>query len=391
MKDLIEQRLHELRSQKLDRHLEVSCGISFIHNDYLGLSQHPAILEEGRRAIELFGAGSTGSRLLGGHSRIFEDAEESVARFFNAPSALLFSTGYLANLGVIQVLGSLVDTIISDEKNHASLIDGVQLTKRPKLVLPHGAWNKVPAELLEKKLLLVTESLFSMDGDLVLLDKLWRLFETSESFLVLDEAHAGGVLLEEGKGLVQSAHQKDPHCWNRLAVTVTFGKAFGVGGAAILCSRELKELLINQARSFIYTTAPAPALVAMIKASLEVAERENWRRHELWERASSVRAILESANAAREKPIRNHEQGWGRKVPIIPFFITGEDRALRFCENMRKWGAELRAIRYPTVPKGSERIRISLNLSVSRDNTERTAEEMVKQWMAFSLQEPIRA
>jgi len=380
---LIRQRLDSIRQSGLYRELSRPTGLSFIHNDYLALSTHPEILEAGHRALRDFGSGSRGSRLLGGNSAAFEDVEAKIADFFGSPAALFFSSGYLANLAVIQVLGGLVDEIVSDDRNHASLIDAIRLSGRPKKIVPHARWNELTGAREQNRRLLVTESLFSMDGDPVDAETILPVWQRTDSFLVVDEAHAAGVFPENGRGLVAPSIKE----WSRVAVNVTFGKAFGVSGAAVLCSRELKELIVNQGRSFIYTTATSPVVVTMVGTALDVVDKESWRRVELWQRAEKVREIL---NAVNKPPVgKGSTSAWINRSPIIPFFVTGEDRALRFCQNMRESGLELRAIRYPTVSRGSERVRVSLNLGVSRENTEFMARELVRRWMEFSSRVPI--
>lgn len=364
----IEARLAEWKSEGLLRELRAESGVSFSHNDYLGLSRHPEILEAGRKALVDEGSGSRGSRLLGGNSRAIERAEERIAAFFRAPAALFFPSGYQANLGVGRVLAELADTVLSDERNHASLIDALQLARTPKQIVPHLGWRHHPRPA--GKLLLVSESLFSMDGDNPLDSGLFELHRDTDSFLLFDEAHAAGVFREEGRGFF-------PGDFSRAAVTVTFGKAIGVAGAAVLCSPALKAWLVNRARSFVYTTAPSPVVPAMVAASLDVIEREPARRQELWERARRARDILRPTG---QLPLERN--AWEKSSPVIPFLVPGEENALRFCENMRNSGFGVRPIRYPTVARGQERVRVSLNLLATREECDSLAQEMVKQWTA---------
>lgn len=363
----IESRLESIRREGRFRQCSIEHGVSFVHNDYLGLSNHPRILQAGKEALDLWGAGSRGSRLLGGHSRLFEETEAKVAHFFGSPDALFFSTGYLANLAAIGALSTLCERIYSDEKNHASLIDATRLSRIEKEIVPHRAWDTIAPT---GKSLLVSESLFSMDGSVAPLEKIQNMVGPRH-YLLVDEAHAVGVFKEEGRGLMEG-HSPD---WDRTIVNVTFGKAFGVAGAALLCSVQMKQWLVNEARTFIYTTAPSPIVVAMVQESLAVAREEGWRRQELWERSSLVREILTGTGALVEA-----REGFEGFSPIVILRLEGPDKALRFCENMRESGVDIRPIRFPTVPRGEERIRISLNLGVSRDNTEAMAEEVVKRW-----------
>ncbi len=366
--------MHALEAARRYRTLRLPTGISFTDNDYLGLSQHPRLREAGEWALSIGGAGSRGSRLLGGHSRWFEAAEADVCRYFGSPAAVLFSSGYLANLGVITALAPFVDEALSDEKNHASLIDGIRLSGLPKRIIPHNQWRSVqPAP--SGRALLVAESLYSMDGDPVDAVSLRELWDRTGGWLVLDEAHAAGIFADSGRGLSEGWRD-----WSRMVVVVTFGKAFGVSGAAVLCSETVREWIVNSARSFIYSTAPPPVVPAMVSAAIGVLEQQGAElRAELWDRAVQVRGIL-----AEIQPDLRAESVWEKRSPIVPLRIAGDDRALRFCENMRESGVEFRAIRYPTVAKGTERVRISLSLTVSRENTEGMAKEVVRQWKVFS-------
>lgn len=387
--DFIRERLAALRRANRFRELSLPAGDAFADNDYLGLSRHPEVLAAGREAIGRFGAGSRGSRLLGGHSALFEEAEERIARAFSAPAALFFSTGYLANLAVVQALGGLAGEILSDEKNHASLIDGIRLSGASKRVVPHNRWDEVDPASIARPALLVTESLFSMDGDPCdrdALEALWR--RLPGSFLLVDEAHAAGVIGDSGRGLFGDAGWNDAD-WERGARTLTFGKAFGAAGAAVLCSRTVKDWLVNAARSFVYTTAPAPAVVAMAVKGMEIALSARELREELWDRARMVRDRLGGAEGPWGRPLPRAAGTWGERSPIIPFHVPGDGNVLRFCQNMGQLGFGLKAIRYPTVPVGTERLRISLSLAVPRDRTARMTEEVLTRWKAFLSPEPI--
>ena len=371
----MQEGLVALREESRLRQVRPDEGIAFSHNDYLGLSGHSVIREAGQRALSQVSAGGRGSRLLGGHSEVVNEAEMRIARFFHSPTALLFSTGYQANLGVIQSLASLADSVVSDANNHASIIDAIRLSRLEKCVVNHQAWEEWhPKE--GQRPVLVAESLYSMDGDFIDERAIRSAWDRSQGFLVLDEAHAVGVFGPTGRGL--SEPWRD---WARMAVVVTFGKAFGVGGGAVLCSKTFRDWLVNHARTFIYTTALPPVVPAMLSAAMKVMEEEGEaRRKQLWKRAQKVRAILKEGGV----PAGDGGGDWGPSSPIIPVFVPGNDRALRFSQGMRDSGWDLRAIRYPTVPQGLERIRISLNLLATEEQTETMAREVVKQWKAFS-------
>lgn len=308
-------------------------------------------------AGEVFGASSKGSRLLGGHSSLFERCEVSIAAFFGAPEALLFSSGYMANLGVVQTLAECAEHLYSDERNHASLIDGMRLTQKAKTVVPHQQWASLSPPV--KGSLFIAESLYSMDGDFLNGESFFHQVKSSEGFALIDEAHAAGVFRETGRGYCA----ENPLGWDQHARVICFGKAFGVQGAAVLCSSSLKKLLVNRARTFIYSTAPSPLIVRMIEQSLELVDAARASREELWARSELVRRTLSPY-------LPTPSSAWEWKSPIIPVLVDGEEKALRLEQNMRQHGVDMRAIRYPTVQKGSERLRISLNLHVSRENVE---------------------
>ncbi len=358
------KKLSLLKDELLYRELFRCKGISFITNDYLGLSSHPEILKE--ISFSNLKSGSGGSRLLGGNSEFIEFAEEKIADFFGAPTSLIFGSGYLANLGVIYALSEFFELIISDESNHASLIDGIKLSNKPKRIIPHNQWktavlDKVPS-------LVICESLFSMDGDYVDWHSLENYLSKSESFLIIDEAHAGGIFPKSGK--ILSAFSKN---WENLVSIVTFGKAFGVYGAAVLCSKTVKEWLINKARTFIYSTSLPPVIIAMILKSLEISEKESLRREKLWDISKKIRQKLFTEELLLPKDLTEPNC----YSPIIPVIIGNEKKAIKVSEKMRNLGYEIRPIRYPTVKKGSERIRISLSFS-NADFAENMLEELIK-------------
>lgn len=361
----IDAHLEGLRRTHRYRELFDCPAESFVNNDYLGLASHASLRTAALAAAEAGPYGSRGSRLLGGNHPRFASAERAIAAFFEAPSATFFSSGYLANLAAVTALGTVADEILSDEKNHASLIDGIQLTKRPKRIVPHGRWSEVTATGAP---LLVTEGLFSMDGDFADWSGLTQVLERTDGFLLVDEAHSAGVFPEDGRGFARRHFS-----WDRMALVVTFGKAFGVGGAAVIGSARVRELLINTARSFIFSTAASPLVPAMVEASLTLVGESTPLRQELWGRAEKARAEL-GISAPGE---------WGPRSPILPWPVPGEERALAFANAMRSRGYDVRAVRYPTVAKGDERIRLSLNLGASRATTQHMVEELKRVWHTF--------
>ena len=372
--------LETLKLEGRLRELFQTPSASFVHNDYLGLSSHPQIKEAGKKALNESSCGSQGSRLLGGNDALMEATEKAIADFFGAPSALFFSTGYMANLAAIGSLARLAHQVVSDEKNHASLIDGIRLGGKPKQVVAHNQWQDCPSD---EPSLLVSESLFSMDGDWVNFQALKAAWEKGKHFLLLDEAHSAGLFGPQGRG----AHHQFPG-WDRKAVGVTFGKTFGVAGAAILCSEPVRQWVINHGRTFIFTTAPSPVVVAMVRESLKVVAQADSEREKLFGRCERLRRAWKKA--IPDACPWECRTDWDWQSPIIPLWIQGNDRALRFCESMRKCGCDLRAVRYPTVPRGQERVRVSLNLSTSSEEVALLEKKVVEQWMACSSPEQIQ-
>lgn len=363
--------LQTLREAGLWRDLRPPEGVCFSHNDYLGLSQHPHLKEAGERFFRDGRAGSRGSRLLGGNSYDALETEQAIADFFGAPAAVFFSSGYLANLGVVGALARVARAFASDAHNHASLIDAIRLSKKPCTIVPHQGWADWTADADDW--VLVAESLYSMSGCIVAEESLRGALRRSQGFLFLDEAHAGGILGPGGRGV--SAPWRE---WDAMAVGITFGKAFGAAGGAVLCSTQVRDLLVNAARPFIYSTAPAPVVLALVRASLEVMQNEGEAlRERLRARIGHVVGVLREAGIALEGDAE-------RGSPILSLPLPGNDRALRFARTMRNSGWDLRAIRYPTVAAGSERIRLSVTLAVTQQQTEQMAQEVVKQWKAFS-------
>ncbi len=368
----IREGLEGLRTQAALRELRLDAPVSFSHNDYLGLSRHPRLAERLKRIAGELPAGSGGSRLLGGHHPSHERAETALARYFDAPAALFFSSGYLANLAAVTALAPLTDGIVSDALNHASLIDGIRLSGQRKSIYPH---LKPCRGGDDGTRLWVTESLFSMDGNLVDQAALKAAMAPND-FLLVDEAHAAGVFCEDGRGLTA------PRDYARTVVTVTLGKAFGVSGAVLLCAPEVKRWIVNSARSFIYTTSPSPWTAELAAESVAVLEDEGLAlRQRLWRRVETTRARL-----AAQLPVGVYvpTQGlWESRSPVIPLHGPGNDNALRLSAYMREFGVEVRAIRYPTVARGAERLRLSLSLRASDEEMEHLIDTLVKaEWKA---------
>lgn len=338
----LEQRLRghlaALKRDGLIRKRRPPQGIDLSSNDYLGLSAHPLIKERMAAAVCAMGAGSTGSRLLRGERHCFTDLEQRFAEFKGTERSLYFSSGYLANLAVLTTFPERGDTIFSDEWNHASLIDGVRLSRAERVVFPHLYPGAVPAGAF-----LVTESVFSMDGDLAPLERYKKL----GAALIVDEAHSVGLYGDRGQGLVGD---------DGVFVSVNpAGKALGVGGAFVAGPAWAIEYLEQRARPFIFSTAVPPAIAAALDASLDVIAAEPERR----ERVRFLARYLRERLAAAGITVPAGDS------PIIPVIIGENDRSVAVAAALQAAGFDVRAIRPPTVPDGTARLRISVNAGLS--------------------------
>ncbi|MCC6407465.1 MAG: dethiobiotin synthase [Planctomycetes bacterium] len=335
------------REAGLERELVLASNalVDFTSNDYLGLARHRQVIEAGREALREYGAGGRASRLLGGGSPFDERAEEALARWLGAEAALLFPSGYQANVGVVQALIGPGDVLLSDELNHASLIDAGRVARARTVVYRHADPEDLARKLADvgaaARVLVATESVFSMDGDLAPLAELARAARARGAWLLVDEAHALGVLGASGAG-----------AWSLLegefddvlaARVVTGGKALGVTGAFVVGSTALRRHLLQRARSFVFTTAVSPAVSGALCAAIELAKR-----------ADDARARL--AKLARELA-----HGLGAPTPaaaIVPVVLGSETRALDAARAALAAGLDARAVRPPTVPAGTSRLRL---------------------------------
>ncbi|MCU1335216.1 MAG: hypothetical protein JWO19_797 [Bryobacterales bacterium] len=304
-------------------------------------------------AVCAMGAGSTGSRLLRGERECFTALENRFAEFKGTERSLYFSSGYLANLAVLTTFPEAGDTIFSDERNHASLIDGARLSKAERVVFPHFCPGAVPESAF-----LVTESVFSMDGDLTPLAE----YTKSGAALIVDEAHAVGLYGERGSGLIEHAGIGD-------AVFVSVnpaGKALGVAGAFVAGPAWALEYLEQRARPFIFSTAAPPAVAAALDASLDLIAAEPERRERVRSLARYLRERLTEAGIAVPSC----------DSPIIPLIIGENDRAVAVAAALQEAGFDVRAIRPPTVPPGTARLRVSVNVGLSEEILDRFVEKL---------------
>lgn len=378
----VQRKLAALEEQSLTRRRRVAdtpCAprqtvdgrpmLAFCSNDYLGLASHPRVVEALRAGASRYGAGSGASHLISGHSRAHAILEERLAAFM-APHlvdarALYFSTGYMANLAVLTALGSESDAMIfSEALNHASLIDGARLARANVAVYPHGDVDALAAQLEASSAatkIVVTDSVFSMDGDLAPLPALLALCERHGAWLVVDDAHGFGVLGENGRGALEHCALRSPN----LVYVGTLGKAAGVSGAFIAAHASVIELLVQRARPYIYTTASPPAIAHALLASLDIIEGEEGAR---------LRAHLASLIAQLDEAL--HLTRWQRPVshtPIQPIVIGANDEALRVAASLHAQGLWVPAIRPPTVPADTARLRVTLSAAHTFDQVARLA------------------
>ena len=356
-------RLRALEESQLLRTLRAPAGIDLSSNDYLGLSRHPVLQERMATAVREEGCGSTGSRLLRGQRDCFAAVERRFAAFKGTASALYFSSGYLANLAVLTTLPERGDTVLSDALNHASLIDGVRLSAARPVVFPHADVAAV-AGLIDRhrglgQIFLVTESLFSMDGDEAPLRAYADLCRQTGACLIVDEAHAVGVYGRRGSGLIEESRIGDDLC---VSIN-TAGKALGVCGAFVAGPAWVVEYLVQRARPFIFSTAAPPAVAATLEASLAIVEGEPERREQVLTHAGALRSRLTALGVA-VAPGRSQ---------IVPVVIGDNETALTIAEGLQSQGFDVRVIRPPSVPDGTARLRISVNVGITDEAIERFA------------------
>jgi 8-amino-7-oxononanoate synthase len=326
--------------------------LAFCGNDYLGLSQHPALVEAAQRGAAQWGVGATASPLVCGHSESHESLERELARFLGLPRALYFYAGFAANVGLVPALVGRGDAVFCDALNHACLIDGARLSRADIQVYPHGdvaALERQLAASSAARKLIATDAVFSMDGDIAPLPELLQLAERHDALLLIDDAHGFGVLGARGRGSAAHFGLSSP----RLVVMGTLSKAGGASGAYVAGEAMLIEWVMQRARSYVFATA-APAMVTeALRAALPLIEAEDWRRERL--RAHAVRlreALGEMPQLGRLLP---------SETPIQPLIVGDNAAALERMAQLWRHGLWVPAIRPPTVPAGTARLRISLS------------------------------
>ena len=341
--------------------------LSFCSNDYLGLAAHPTIKKAFINAAETEGVGSGAAHLLSGHSYYHQQLEEALADFMGQQSVLLFSSGYQANLGVIDGLMSRGDVVIQDKLNHASLLDGGRLSAAKSWRYHHADMGSLQRRLRQTKdsdcRLVVTDGVFSMDGDLAPLQPLIQLTQTHQAALMVDDAHAIGVLGKHGRGSVEHWQVKAEYM---PIVMGTLGKAFGTAGAFVAADKDVIETLIQQSRTFVYTTAQPAAVAAASLASLVLVRTETWRREKLQTLIEQFRKGAAELGLVTMNSL----------TPIQPIMIGDDKKAMLIGQELESRGFLLGVIRTPTVPLGSARLRVTLSTNHTEQNIKQLLEAL---------------
>jgi 8-amino-7-oxononanoate synthase len=350
----LDSELRSVAARGLKRALEpledARGRVDFTSNDYLGLARHPAVVEGALGAVRDHGAGARASRLLGGGSPLDGRVEAATAEWLGAEAALLFPTGYQANIGLVTALAGPGDTLFSDERNHASLIDACRLSRATVRVFGHDDLEHLERELVgargARRRLVLTEGAFSMDGDVPQLAEMAELCLVHDAWLIVDEAHAAGVVGPAGAGAWAAAETEGAPPQRLLARMVTGGKALGAAGGIVVGSQKLRETLVHGARSFIFTTGASPATAGALEVAIELARAADEERRRLHELNLQLATALgaEATEAA-----------------ILPYIVGSNGAAMELAEQLQQRGFEVRAVRPPTVPPGSARLRLVLH------------------------------
>lgn len=365
MKDL-RARIQDRQAQHLYRQPRISDSpqqpvmvingktlLNFCSNDYLGLANHPQIIKAFQQAANHYGVGSGAAHLINGHSRLHQQLEEALAAFTGRERVLLFSTGYMANLAVANALMDKDDIIFQDRLNHASLIDGALMSEAKLIRYAHNDIKHLSQRIQSNPssdAMIMTDGVFSMDGDVAPLRELAEIAQEQQLWLMVDDAHGFGVLGKTGGGLVEQLNLTQTDVPILMG---TLGKAFGTAGAFVAGSQDLIEYLIQVARPFIYTTAQPPAIAGATLASLELVKTEHWRREHLQQLIQYFR------QGATQLGLQLMDSN----TPIQPILIGDSAKALQISQRLQELGLLVIAIRPPTVPANTARLRITFSAS----------------------------
>jgi 8-amino-7-oxononanoate synthase len=387
----LQERLAAIQRQGLERRRRIVEGpqgaevlaegrrlINFSSNDYLGLACHPEVTAALRRGASRYGTGAGASHLVCGHSRAHQALEEALANFTGRERALLFSTGYMANLGAVSALAGRGDTVFEDRLNHASLLDGALLSGARLRRYPHAdleALRRQLAACRSRNRLIVSDGVFSMDGDVTPAAELAALARAGDAWLMIDDAHGLGVLGAQGGGTLEQCGLGQDEA---PVLVGTLGKAFGTFGAFVAGGAELIEFLIQRARSYIYTTALPPAVAEAARAALRLAREESWRREHLARLVARFRAGAEPLGLGLA----------ASTTPIQPVLLGDNEVAARAGMALLEAGFLVGAIRPPTVPAGTARLRITLSAAHSEAQVDRLLEALAELAVKLGFREP---
>lgn len=332
--------------------------LAFCSNDYLGLARHPALVQAACNGARAFGVGSAASPLVSGHSAANEALEQALARFTGQARALYFYAGYATNAGIVPALVGKGDALFSDALNHACLIDGARLSGAQIYRYPHADLAALEQALIDSPLrrkLVVSDAVFSMDGDLADLPALLALCKRHDALLLLDDAHGFGVLGSQGRGCLAHFGLSGKNASPRVLYMATLGKAAGVAGAFVAGSEVLIEWLLQKTRSYIFATAAPAMLATALQTSLKLIEQDEWRREHLQHLIARMRQGLTQGLQGSSWRLG------GSQTAIQPLVIGSNDAALTVMDELRTRGIWVPAIRPPTVPEGTARLRIALS------------------------------
>jgi 8-amino-7-oxononanoate synthase len=332
----------------------VDCEVDLASNDYLGLARHPTVVDAGIRALQTWGAGATGSRLVTGNTELHEELESALAEFLGAPAALVFSSGYTANLGAVTALSGRGALVVSDTSAHASLVDACRLSRARVVVTPHLDVRAVETALAgrhEERALVVTDSVFSTDGALAPLRELYDVCRAHRALLLVDEAHGLGVRGAGGRGLLYEAGLAGAP---DVVMTTTLSKALGSQGGAVVGPEAVRDHLINEARPFIFDTGLAPAALGSALGALRVLVDEPWRAQAVLAHAR----VLADACGVAEPP----------QSAVVSVIIGDPERALRAAAACLDSGVRVGCFRPPSVPPGTSRLRLTARASLTDED-----------------------
>lgn len=351
----IDSEMESIKRKNLFRSLRLQSGFDFSSNDYLGLSQNLILKEKMKEGIEIFGLGSTASRLIRGHREVYEELELKFAEWVSSEDSLFLSSGFLANLGLVDAISDSRCFILTDRLNHASLLDGLRLSGSIKKYYNHNDLNHLEKILktlpIQSNKILITETLFSMDGDFCRLEEILLLKEKYNFAIMIDEAHSIGVYGNQGSGYTR---ETVPSKLSSVDFRVyTAGKAMGLEGAFIACSKRAKEFLINKMRTFIFSTAPMPAIAFTLIESIELIKTMDKERKQIYSSSILLKKRLSELGFKIGKSDSH----------IIPVLLKEEKFALMASSILQQDNFDIRAIRPPTVKES--RLRISLNSNIT--------------------------